>query len=120
MPVVTVVYLRLPGLTGQGGILLRHSGSDRRLSRQDRNGCRPAESAQCAELLRFAADGAPEAYIQLTPGLITEVGEVTDKGTEQFLRDFIEAFEVFVTRVLTALPPERVRATGDDGAGPRT
>jgi len=52
--------------------------------------------------------------------LITEVGEVTDKGTEQFLRDFIEAFEVFVTRVLTALPPERVRATGDDGAGPRT
>jgi hypothetical protein len=39
----------------------------------------------------------------------------------QFLRDLIEAFEVFVTtRVLTALPPERVRATGDDGAGPRT
>jgi chromate reductase, NAD(P)H dehydrogenase (quinone) len=60
---------------------------------------------------------APEAYIQLTPGLITELGEVTDKGTEQFLRDFIEAFEVFVTRVP---PPETVRATGDDGAGPRT
>jgi hypothetical protein len=38
----------------------------------------------------------------------------------QFLCDLIEAFEVFVTRVLTALPPERVRATGDDGAGPRT
>ena len=93
---------------------------DRRLPGQDRKGCRPAECAQCAELLRFAADGAPEAYIQLTPGLITEVGEVTDKGTEQFLRDLIEAFEVFVTRVLTALPPERVRATGDDGAGPRT
>jgi chromate reductase len=64
--------------------------------------------------------GAPEAYIQLTPGLITELGDVTDKGTEQFLRDFIEAFEVFVTRVLTALPAERVCATGDDGAGPRT
>jgi hypothetical protein len=46
------------------------------------------------------------AYIQLTPGLITELGEVTDKGTEQFLRDFMEAFEVFVTRVLTAPPPE--------------
>ena len=28
---------------------------------------------------------APEAYIQFTPGLITEAGEVTDKGTEQFL-----------------------------------
>ena len=63
---------------------------------------------------------APEAYIQLTPGLITELGEVTEKGTEQFLRDFIEAFEVFVTRVLTAPLPETVRATGDDGAGPRT
>jgi len=47
--------------------------------------------------------GAPEAYIQLVPGLITEVGEVTDKGTEQFLRDFIEAFGAFVTRVLTVL-----------------
>jgi chromate reductase len=56
--------------------------------------------------------GAPEAYIQLTPGLITDVGEVTDKSTEQFLRDFMEAFEVFVTRVLTVLPPERLGATG--------
>ena len=55
---------------------------------------------------------APEAYIQFTPGLITEAGEVTDKGTEQFLRDFIEAFDVFVTRVLAALPPERLGATG--------
>jgi chromate reductase len=56
--------------------------------------------------------GAPEAYIQLTPGLITETGEVTDKSTEQFLRDFMEAFEVFVTRVLTALTPQRFSATG--------
>jgi chromate reductase, NAD(P)H dehydrogenase (quinone) len=47
---------------------------------------------------------APEAYIQFTPGLITDVGEVTDKGTEQFLRDFIEAFEVFVARVRAAPP----------------
>src|ERR1700751_29869 len=44
---------------------------------------------------------APEAYIQFTPGLITEAGEVTDKGTEQFLRDFIDAFALFVARVLT-------------------
>jgi chromate reductase, NAD(P)H dehydrogenase (quinone) len=55
---------------------------------------------------------APEAYVQFTPGLITEVGEVTDKGTEQFLRDFLEAFDVFATRVLNALPPERLGATG--------
>jgi chromate reductase len=52
---------------------------------------------------------APEAYIQFRPGLITEVGVVTDKSTEQFLRDFMEAFEVFVTRVLTVPTP---RATG--------
>jgi chromate reductase len=56
--------------------------------------------------------GAPEAYIQFTRGLITELGEVTDKSTEQFLRDFLEAFEVFVTRVHTALTPERISATG--------
>ena len=55
---------------------------------------------------------APEAYVQLTPGLITEAGEVTDKGTEAFLRDFVEAFEVFVARVLTVVPPERLSATG--------
>jgi chromate reductase len=50
--------------------------------------------------------GAPEAYIQVTPGLITEDGEITDKETEQFIRDFMEAFAVFVTRVLTVLPRE--------------
>jgi chromate reductase, NAD(P)H dehydrogenase (quinone) len=50
--------------------------------------------------------GAPEAYIQFTPGLITDDGEVTDEATEQFLRDFMDAFGVFVTRVLTVLPRE--------------
>src|SRR6201993_5514786 len=55
--------------------------------------------------------GAPEAYIQFTPDLITEAGEVTAKSTEQFLRDFMAAFEVFVTRVLTVLPPERFSTT---------
>jgi chromate reductase len=56
--------------------------------------------------------GAPEAYLQLTPGLITNVGEVTDEGTEQFLRDFMEAFDVFVGRVLTVVPNEGYNATG--------
>jgi len=49
---------------------------------------------------------APEAYIQFTPGLITDDGEVTDKSTEQFLCDFMDAFGVFITRVLTVLPRE--------------
>src|ERR1700752_4267394 len=55
---------------------------------------------------------APEAYIQFTPGLITEAGEVTDKGTEHFLRDFVEALDVFVARALTAMSPEGLGATG--------
>ena len=55
---------------------------------------------------------APEAYIQFTPGLITKAGEVTDKGTERFLRDFVEAFGVFVARVLAVQAPERLSATG--------
>jgi chromate reductase len=43
----------------------------------------------------------PEAYIQIAPGLITDGGEVTEETTEAFLRDFIEAFAVFITRVLS-------------------
>lgn len=42
---------------------------------------------------------APEAYIQFTPGLINDDGEVTDETTEQFLRDFMEQFEQFMERV---------------------
>jgi chromate reductase, NAD(P)H dehydrogenase (quinone) len=45
-----------------------------------------------------------EAYIQLTPGMIADDGEVTDEATEQFLRDYMSEFEQFITRVLTVLP----------------
>lgn len=47
---------------------------------------------------------APEAYIHLTPGLITEDGEVTDQSTEAFLRSFMEEFRTHVARVLTVIP----------------
>ncbi|MGB9223060.1 NADPH-dependent FMN reductase [Mycobacterium sp.] len=47
---------------------------------------------------------APEAYIQIAPGLITDDGTVTEASTEQFLRDYMEAFGAFVTRVLAVLP----------------
>ncbi len=49
---------------------------------------------------------APEAYIQFKPGLFEPDGEVTDESTEQFLRDFMAAFCVFIERVLTVLPRE--------------
>ena len=46
----------------------------------------------------------PEAYIQFTPGLITDEGEVTTQSTAEFLRSYMEAFHQFIARVYTALP----------------
>jgi chromate reductase len=50
---------------------------------------------------------APEAYIQFTPGLITDDGEVTVGSTEEFLRNYMEEFETFIDRVLTVLPRKK-------------
>jgi chromate reductase len=47
---------------------------------------------------------AIEAYIQFTPGLITDDGEVTDPSTEEFLKAWIAEFAGFVGRVYTVLP----------------
>jgi len=47
---------------------------------------------------------AIEAYIQFTPGLITEGGEVTSDETAEFLRAFMADFGGFIARVYTALP----------------
>jgi chromate reductase len=47
---------------------------------------------------------APEAYIQFTPGLITDEGVVTVPSTEQFLRDYMAKFHTFIGRVLAVLP----------------
>jgi chromate reductase len=47
---------------------------------------------------------APEAYIQFTPGLITDEGEVTVPATEQFLRTYMAEFYTFIGRVLSVLP----------------
>lgn len=47
-----------------------------------------------------------EGYIQLTPGLITDEGEVAVEATETFLRSYMAEFHAHVTRVLTVLPHE--------------
>ena len=47
---------------------------------------------------------APEAYIQFTPGLITDGGEVTVTSTEAFLRNYMKEFKEFIARVLQVLP----------------
>ena len=47
---------------------------------------------------------APEAYIQFEPGLITPDGEVTNAGTAEFLRGYMQDLHGFITRVYTVLP----------------
>jgi chromate reductase len=49
---------------------------------------------------------APEAYIQLTPGLISDSGEITDATMAEFLTDYMMAFAQFISRVRAVLPPE--------------
>ena len=47
-----------------------------------------------------------EAYIQFSPGLITEDGAVTDASTAEFLGNYMKELHVFIERVLTVLPRE--------------
>jgi chromate reductase len=47
---------------------------------------------------------APEAYIQFTPGLITDDGEVSNEGTAKFLSNYMAQFHVFIARVRSVLP----------------
>ena len=47
---------------------------------------------------------SPEAYIQFTPGLVTDDGEVTVPSTEEFLTNFMAEFCGFIGRVYTVLP----------------
>jgi chromate reductase len=47
---------------------------------------------------------APEAYVTLRPGLVSDVGEVTDESTADFLSGFMQEFRDHVERVLTVLP----------------
>lgn len=49
---------------------------------------------------------SPEAYIQFTPGLITDEGEVTVEATRDFLRTYMSEFALFIQRVTTVLPRE--------------
>ena len=47
---------------------------------------------------------AIEAYIEFTPGLITDDGEVTNESTEEFLRSYMQEFHGYISRVYTAIP----------------
>ena len=50
---------------------------------------------------------APEAYIQMRPGLIDDDGTVNDESTEAFLRGFMVSFFEYIERVLTVVPAPR-------------
>ncbi len=45
-----------------------------------------------------------EAYIQFEPGLIADDGRVTNKKTEEFLRDYMAEFHRFIGLVYSVLP----------------
>ena len=52
---------------------------------------------------------AVEAYIEFTPGLVTDDGEVTVPSTEAFLRGYMDQVCDFIQRVYTAIPEARPR-----------
>jgi len=47
---------------------------------------------------------AIEAYIQFTPGLVGDDGEVTNDSTQEFLANYMKEFHGFIERVYMALP----------------
>lgn len=47
---------------------------------------------------------SPEAYIQYTPGLVDDDGEVTVESTREFLRRFMASFADYALRVLAVIP----------------
>src|SRR5690349_15408511 len=49
---------------------------------------------------------SPEAYIQFTPGLVTDEGEVTNDSTAEFLRQFMQEFHLFIARVRSVVPKD--------------
>lgn len=52
---------------------------------------------------------AIEAYIEFTPGLINDEGEVTVESTRGFLSNYMNEFHAYISRVYTVLP----RTTGE-------
>ena len=47
---------------------------------------------------------APEAYIQYSPEVFAEDGEVTNDSTREFLSNYMAEFRAYIERVLTVIP----------------
>lgn len=55
---------------------------------------------------------SPEAYIQFSPDVFRDDGEVTDDSTREFLRGYMAEFRTYIGMVLTVLP--RPEAPADE------
>ena len=70
---------------------------------------------------------SPEAYIQYSPEVFFDNGDVTNESTREFLRSFMAEFRTYIGMVLTVLPrshersarkakrPSRISNTGSRG-----
>jgi chromate reductase, NAD(P)H dehydrogenase (quinone) len=47
---------------------------------------------------------AIEAYLEFTPNLVTDDGQVTVDSTRDFLANYMKEFHAYITRVYTAIP----------------
>ncbi len=56
---------------------------------------------------------SPEAYIQYSPEVFLDDGEVTSDATREFLRAFMAEFQTYIGMVLAVLP--RPKGPRDDG-----
>ena len=46
----------------------------------------------------------PEAYIQYSPDVFTDDGDVTNQSTRDFLSNYMAEFRTYIVRVLTVIP----------------
>ena len=46
----------------------------------------------------------PEAYIQYSPEVFTDDGEIRNESTRDFLSNYMEEFRTYIERVLTVIP----------------
>ncbi|MFC3624328.1 hypothetical protein ACFOLB_14500, partial [Microbacterium aurantiacum] len=77
-----------------------HGASHPRRRRRERHALTWRESGLKAILSHYNAPtlGQPEGYVQTTPGLFTDAGEVTNDQTAEFLVSYLEAFGALVDR----------------------
>jgi chromate reductase len=55
---------------------------------------------------------SPEAYMQYSPQVFLDDGEVTDDSTREFLRAYMAEFHTYIGMVLTVLPRGQGRGDG--------